>query len=59
MMPKHLFSCSAGFTWKGFAEGDNGEGCCVALPHLCFARIQHENADVLDQSCFRWSANSK
>ena len=56
---KHLFSCSAGFARKGFAEGDNCEGGRVALLHLYFARVPHENADVIDQSCFWWSANSK
>ena len=56
---RHLFSCSAGFARKGFAESDNCEGRCVALLRLNFTRIPHENADVIDQSCFWWSANSK
>lgn len=56
---RHLFSCSAGFARKGFAESDNCECRCVALLRLNFTRIPHENADVIDQSCFWWSANSK
>ena len=46
---RHLFSCSAGFARKGFAESDNCECRCVALLRLNFTRIPHENADVIDQ----------